>query len=78
MRKFLAQCVDLRFAQIDAIALLEDVQQKHREVILAIVGHHAVAAALATARRRKPDLACATGADDEISGLGISGDIVDN
>jgi hypothetical protein len=58
MGKLFAQFIDFSFAQIDAIALLENVEQKDGQIPASVVGHQPIAAALAATWRRKSDLAC--------------------
>jgi hypothetical protein len=54
--KFLAQFIDFDLAQIDPVAFLENVEKEDRQVAATVIGDDPVAAALAAARGRKPDL----------------------
>src|SRR5688572_15233606 len=77
-QEFIAQFVDLRFAEVDPLALLENVEKKNWQLATSIVGDDPVAAALAPARRRKPDFARTTRTDDHVARGRICSDVVDN
>ncbi len=73
-----AQLPDFGFAQIDPIALLEDVEKKDRHLAAPVIRHYAVATALAATGRREPDLASAARADDQLARPRICRDVVDD
>ena len=76
--EYLAEFVAIGLGQIDSVSFGINVQQEDWNIVASEEGYDPIAATLAFATPGEPDFAGAICALDDVTGSGVSGEVIDN